>query len=438
MSGRRARAGWGSRPPAQSRMPPACNWSCFVAEKIDTIRHCKCMRWLTPMFGHRCWTKTNLLRFTAVVLAALFAFAPLSSLSQKRVQIGELKFQKRSCESRQSMTVIIRDSVMTVRTKGFSFGGSRYEQKLSDQERMDLESILEFWDVTSTPVPWPKDEEKCTYAVSWSGKRAKYSWNKRAKTVPSSIMAIWDWMSKRTEGLYGRRYYWRSSRHNWGGRGGSRGEPRRNPRSDDRSHPQDSPGDTKQGLPDFPYPPPAASTLYVLPRDVFPDTPTIGQVTDSILAALERNGYVERGFFRMRPDGIALVTRLERINDDGSSYPEPNRWPAEWGHRTLSQILWSLFYVNAGRYRVIVFVLNEAPFSTSTKEPTGNEARDWLRTGANTLPSDIAQKSYGSRKCTALIYEFSSDGRARLVQGPLTARQHLEKAGVMQALAPTK
>ena len=80
-------------------------------------------------------------------------------------------------------------------------------------------------------------------------------------------------------------------------------------------------------LPEFPWPPPAASASYVLPDRLLASYHTVGSVVDAILAALERSGYVERSFFRTEAGGVALVTRLERINDDGTSSAATERWP---------------------------------------------------------------------------------------------------------------
>ena len=93
------------------------------------------------------------------------------------------------------------------------------------------------------------------------------------------------------------------------------------------------------------------------------------------------------------------------------------------------------FYVDPGRYRVIVFVLQDLPFSQSSSRITGEEARAWLRTGANTLPREVAQRPFGDGNCTVLIYEFASDGSAvRVVESGLTGRQHLDKARITYRL----
>ena len=202
-------------------------------------------------------------------------------------------------------------------------------------------------------------------------------------------------------------------------------------------------GSPPQSLPDFPWPPPSASASYVLPRTLFDAKATVGQVTGAIIAALERSGYVERSFFRTGDDGVALVTRLERINDDGSPPRETERWPgalkSQGSGFDLAGMLRGLFYVDRGHYRLIVFILQDRPFTQSSEQVTETEARRWLRSGANVLPREIADRAFGDGSCTALIYEFTSDGSAvKVVESQLTGRQHLEKSGVLAVLEKAK
>jgi hypothetical protein len=201
------------------------------------------------------------------------------------------------------------------------------------------------------------------------------------------------------------------------------------------------PGPTPQPftLPEFPWPPPAASSFYVLPKSIFGRHTRIGQLVDAIISALESAGYVERSFFRAEGNGITLVTRLERINDDGSPWPGSERWPTRGRQgdtaTDLLGFLRGLFYADPGRYRVIVFIIQDTPFFQSAEKVTGEEARSWLRSGANTLPSEASEQPLGLSNCTALIYEFASDGTAvRVVESRLTGRQHLEKSGLMAFL----
>lgn len=201
-------------------------------------------------------------------------------------------------------------------------------------------------------------------------------------------------------------------------------------------------GAPPQSLPDFPWPPPSASASYVLPRALFDAKATVGQVTSAIIAALERNGYVERSFFRTGDDGVALVTRLERMNDDGSPPRDTERWPgakSQGSSLDLAGMLRGLFFVERGHYRLIVFILQDRPFTQSSEQVTETQARRWLRSGANVLPRDIAERAFGDGNCTALIYEFTSDGsNAKVVDSQLTGRQHLEKSGVLSVLEKAK
>jgi hypothetical protein len=176
-----------------------------------------------------------------------------------------------------------------------------------------------------------------------------------------------------------------------------------------------------------------------LPGNLFQSRQTVGDAVGAIISALERNGYVERSFFSTEPGGVALVTRLERINDDGSSLGEPERWSAGGrGYASgdeLVRFLRGLFFVDPGRYRVIVFILQDRPFSQSDKSVTGDEARGWLRSGTNVLPPEAAKRRFVDAHCTVLVYEFASDGAVvRRVESRLTGKQHLTKSGLLSIL----
>jgi hypothetical protein len=193
--------------------------------------------------------------------------------------------------------------------------------------------------------------------------------------------------------------------------------------------------EASQPIPEFPWPPPQPSTSYTLPKDILKNYSTVGQLSDAILFALEQTGYVERSFFRTQTGGVALVTRLERISDDGSPAPETDRWPVGWQSTSLLTALHDLFYVSRGHYRVIVFIIQSASFSTSQDAVTGQEAKDWLRAGANILPPAIAARPFENGGCTVLIYEFTSDGTAaRFVESRVPGKEQLARSGILDRL----
>ncbi len=192
-------------------------------------------------------------------------------------------------------------------------------------------------------------------------------------------------------------------------------------------------------VPFFPWPPPASSARYVFPEEVFSRYATVGEVSGTILAALEHTGYVERSFFQTAPGGVALVTRLEKIGGDGAPAPEQDRWPSGFDNTPQGFIdfVRGLFYAKPGHYRVIVFILQEKAFTQSEKKATGKDAETWLAEGAIKLPAWLASRPFGKDStCTALIYEFESDGTAvKSVVSSLTGKQHLQKAGLLTALS---
>jgi hypothetical protein len=95
-----------------------------------------------------------------------------------------------------------------------------------------------------------------------------------------------------------------------------------------------------------------------------------------------------------------------------------------------------LFFAKPGHYRVIVFILQEESFAVSKETVTGETALGWVHGGMNKLPPLVARLAFGKDStCTALIYEYASDGSAvRVIQSSLTGQQHLEKAGLLASL----
>lgn len=194
----------------------------------------------------------------------------------------------------------------------------------------------------------------------------------------------------------------------------------------------------------FPWPPPRPSTRRVLPRHLASGdvaAPTYGSVADRLQAALESTGYVEYGYYPV-PGGFALATRLERIHPDGRAYGEPGRW--QWGQGALTgfdlgSYVRALFDVERGYFRVIVFLVTDAPFETAAEAPSAEQALAWPGQGAPGLPAALRAARYGDEAYTAaLVYEFESRGRGHAAsfktQSRLTGEAHLRQAKLLAAL----
>ena len=167
-----------------------------------------------------------------------------------------------------------------------------------------------------------------------------------------------------------------------------------------------------------------------------------GDVNSVLKTGLLQAGYTERSYYSV-PNGFALVTRLERIERNGT--PSSNRWaigPSKLERFSLEAYLRALFTANPGHYRVIVFVVTDAPVTQSDQTLTRDEALKWLRSGAQSLPDEIAALPWNTQvTCTALIYEFiheqQKDPRIQL-PSEFDGMTHLTSAKLWTALGSSR
>jgi hypothetical protein len=198
-------------------------------------------------------------------------------------------------------------------------------------------------------------------------------------------------------------------------------------------------------FPEFPWPPPPASTQVTLSAETFrgsrESVVLLRDVDRRLSAALRQAGYEERSYHAV-PDGFSLTVRLEQINSDGTPKRGIDRWAVDPGplHEfSLSSYLSALLRSGPGLFRVIVFVVTPHPFSQSGASVSREDAMAWLRDGFNRLPEPVGQLVYTEQyHCTALVYEFekkAGQANASMVSpGRLVARTHLERAAIMSSL----
>ncbi len=194
----------------------------------------------------------------------------------------------------------------------------------------------------------------------------------------------------------------------------------------------------------FPWPPPKASSKEVIPRKLLAQKvskPTIKDIDTNITEALRKIGHGEYSYFWI-PAGYALVTRLEKIQNNGMPKPEIERWEVksgEWNDISLRQYLQGLFTAKQGFYRLIVFVISRKAWRESEDTITEEEAIMWLRRGYDRLPDELALTPFApSFVCTALIYEFEQTSPKKEAQllspGKLSAHAHLDASGFYKAI----
>ena len=195
-------------------------------------------------------------------------------------------------------------------------------------------------------------------------------------------------------------------------------------------------------LPDFPWPPPRPSSQVVLNKTLFKiaqGATTLAALNTQVENALRQAKY-EYSYYRA-PNGFALVTRLERIDVDGTPQPEEFRFlvPGSREPFTLANYIRQLFFAPAGLYRLIVFVVTDQPFVASGERLSSPAAADLLAKGSNQLSDDFKGASVTSNhSVTALIYEFekasSQQDASTLTPGRLSANTHLQRAKILPVL----
>jgi len=201
-------------------------------------------------------------------------------------------------------------------------------------------------------------------------------------------------------------------------------------------------GPEETQIPQFPFPPPLASAFDTIPRDLLvarKTNPKLKDVDVALSSAFAKCGYGEKSFYAV-PDGFAMASRLEQINADGSF--GANRWSlatAPIRSFSITSYLSALFRARAGHFRVVVFVVTNHPFEQTDAKVSSDQATSWVKKGLNQLPKKIGDRDYtDDYTCTAQIYEFETlgGGQSRFVEpSEITGRTHLEKSGLLSALA---
>lgn len=192
-------------------------------------------------------------------------------------------------------------------------------------------------------------------------------------------------------------------------------------------------------VPQFPWPPPAASATVDLTRPLLErhmTFTTLGDADSVLQAALRQTGYIDTSYYWI-PGGFALVTKLEHIDANGASRPEDDRWsvePAKLTRLSLRDYLRALFTANAGHYRFLVFTITDVAVTQTERHITEAEALAWLRGGRRgLLPSTIATRPWTPEvTCTALIYEFVHEQQQDpqiVFSNALGGMTHLTRAG---------
>jgi len=191
----------------------------------------------------------------------------------------------------------------------------------------------------------------------------------------------------------------------------------------------------------FPYPAPKASSFKRIPRQLLQNSgtaTTLGFVLNNrLLPALDAADY-EYSFYSIKDSGVAVVTRIERIRQDGTT-DMANRYVEGNAYHSFSDYMASLFRAKPGYYRMIVFMLSPYPVVQSDQSMSRQGSDSLFARGADRPAPNMESFPFSDRyACTALIYEYKKpnqeDAPKLVTPSPLTCEAHLKKAGIWQKL----
>lgn len=186
--------------------------------------------------------------------------------------------------------------------------------------------------------------------------------------------------------------------------------------------------------------PPRPAHIVVFGRDIpknllGTDSTTLQTVYQNIFNALVKiDRAFESSLFGV-PGGFALLTKTERIRQDGTPLPGIYRWTeGKVPPLDLKDHIGRLFFEKPGYFRVIVFVITTAdyrPENPSTKPvPKISE-------GVQDLPDEIARELFKGKKGYVLIYSFEKKQGGAIKEfkiNSLSGLIHLDKSGILKNL----
>ena len=187
-------------------------------------------------------------------------------------------------------------------------------------------------------------------------------------------------------------------------------------------------------MPDFPWPPPKASGMTVLPTLFLQEQVSLRDVASTIEAALNIIGRHGIRYYSV-PNGFAMITRLEAIDEEGKKLRDVDRSVSSF----LTYIR-DLFWVPPGHYRMVVFIVTDRRFAATGPEMTSDDADTFFVGGFNDLMETYSTVKYTENyRTTALIYEFRKEKANEVAQvvlpGMFEAVDHLGKIGWYSASA---
>ena len=195
------------------------------------------------------------------------------------------------------------------------------------------------------------------------------------------------------------------------------------------------------GFPHFPWPAPRPVLQQPIPLATLGGRgTTLDEVADALRSRIQATDPdFEIGLFSGPPDGFVLLTRMERIGDDGAPFPAQNRFTIRGNPNAgFWDAIRGLMAERPGHFRVIAFVVTSQiaidPNRPPLAIPLDRIGEASIRIGeASMLPAAISRVPMGARKIFALVCAFERrPGRPQQpwTDGAPSALVHLRRSGI--------
>jgi hypothetical protein len=185
------------------------------------------------------------------------------------------------------------------------------------------------------------------------------------------------------------------------------------------------------------WPPPRSTSIWTDP--VRPSTRlSLRESAERVQASLKHAGYTDERWFAIGTQfdhGFAVTTRLEHMNDDGTSGAA--RWSSLF--QEAPTLLWldrarTMRLAAAGRYRVFLVALTDLPIGRTDRAPVWDEQTCMTEALAASSREAFATRMVSpSYRIGVYVYAYrSDDGDGELIpsEPAFPAARHVEMAGL--------
>ena len=193
----------------------------------------------------------------------------------------------------------------------------------------------------------------------------------------------------------------------------------------------------QKGLPLSPFVIKGCPKFHAIPLDLVSECKKVGDIDSILVADLSKLGYEKRSYYSA-PNGFALLTAVEQIDQNGKPLQGKNRWvdyPSTNSMDSFFAYLSSLIFPQKGFFRLFVFLVSDEFLGRESGKLDARIAEEWLESGEYWLPNSVKNIPLNPSKHRffLLIYEFEANTTDKKIKPIcrqwLPIKKHLDNSG---------